>query len=89
MSKYNENTSFALYVLYNGASEIVGYKDTAFEDGIFKNQHKKSCWRNNRIDNIMSCNGFSNHPELQGFGLMHSPTAHHLELYRATHGYAS
>ena len=75
--------------LYNETSEIAGYKDTAFEDGIFKKKHKKSGWKNNRIDSIISWNGFSNHQELLGFGLMHSPTAHHLELYRATHGYAS
>ena len=89
MSKYNESTPFTLYVLYNETSEIAGYKDTAFEDGIFKNKHKKPCWRNNRINSLTSCNGFSNHLVLRGFGLMHSPTAHHLELYRATHGYAS
>ena len=40
MSEYNENTLFTLYILYNETSEIVDYKDTAFEDGIFKKNIK-------------------------------------------------
>ena len=45
MSKHNENTPFTLYVLYNETSEITGYKDTAFEDGIFKKNIKNPAER--------------------------------------------
>ena len=45
MSKYNESTPFTLYVLYNETSEIAGYKDTAFEGGIFKKNIKNPVGR--------------------------------------------